>query len=240
MVDQQVVSDSNATYSIVSLEQDLEMTIPNMVETDLANNDLTCVEDQAAATDPGVCTYTHEGTEWDATATDNFEVVSIQYVLSGATTGTGTGAFHSIDGVIFNKGETTVTWTATDSSENTDVCSFTVTVEDNEPPTFSFCPEDIAENTQGGSCHRNINPPDPEYSDNCEIESVEWVMTGASEGSGTGNMGNTTFNAGVTEVTYTVSDTSENSASCSFTVTITDNIPPEIACPENPSGRICQ
>src|SRR5690606_39829861 len=82
---------------------------------------------------PGVCTYKHSGTAWDATATDNC-TVSVAYVLSGANTGSGT----SLDGVVFNLGVTTVTWTATDGSSNTDVCSYDVTVEDNEDPVIKI------------------------------------------------------------------------------------------------------
>ena len=39
----------------------------------------------------GNCTYTHSGTNWDATATDNcIPIITATYTLSGATTGTGT------------------------------------------------------------------------------------------------------------------------------------------------------
>ncbi len=57
---------------------------------------------------------------------DNFEMVPgpTTYVLSGATTGTGT----SLDGVIFNSGETTVTWTAADNCGTSLTCDFTVNV----------------------------------------------------------------------------------------------------------------
>jgi hypothetical protein len=44
--------------------------------------------------------------------------------------------------VVFNLGTTTVTWTVTDGSGNTDVCSFDVIVEDNQDPTFTV-PSDI-------------------------------------------------------------------------------------------------
>ncbi len=216
------IRDADNEDCVVIVSENLEIA----VIPDTEDPEISCVDNQEEDTDPGDCTYTHSGTGWDATATDNCEVASVTYELTGATTGTGT----SLDGVTFNAGETTITWTATDTSDNTADCSFTVTVEDNEPPTIT-CPEDIAENTQGGSCHRNINPPAPAYDDNCAIESITWEMTGASTGSGTGHMGNTTFYAGVTEVTYTVTDTSGNAESCSFTVTITDNVPPEITCP---------
>lgn len=58
-----------------------------------------------------------------ASATDLCSgIASLDYVLTGATTGSGSGT-----GLItFNAGTTTVTYTATDSSGNTSTCSFTV------------------------------------------------------------------------------------------------------------------
>jgi hypothetical protein len=76
------------------------------------------------------------GTAWDATATDNCSVASIQYVLSGVQQQE-LDYFQSLSGVVFNLGTTTVTWTVTDGSGNTDVCSFTVTVEDNQDPVIT-------------------------------------------------------------------------------------------------------
>src|SRR5688500_20117985 len=50
---------------------------------------------------------------------------------------------------------------------------------------------------------------------------------------GINNLGTQTFNVGVTTVTYTVRDAANNIATCSFTVTVTDNILPTITCPAN-------
>ena len=67
-------------------------------------------------------------------------------------------------------------------------------------------------------------------------------MTGAtvatSPATGINNVGTYTFNAGVTTVTYTVRDANNNSATCSFTVTITDSVVPVIACPANVSVNV--
>ncbi len=95
--------------------------------TDVSGNISTCnsvvtvVDNQAPVftscpTTPGslcadnLTTYTKVGTSWNALATDNCSVSSLTYTLSGSTTGTGT----SLNGVAFNVGTTTVTWTATD------------------------------------------------------------------------------------------------------------------------------
>ena len=96
---------------------------------------ITCLVSgtQSVSTDPGDCSYLHSGTGWNATATDNCGIASITYQLTGVTSGTGT----DLDGVTFNPGTTTVTWTATDNYSNTDQCSFDVEVTDNEDPTFT-------------------------------------------------------------------------------------------------------
>ena len=58
-------------------------------------------------------------------------MASLTYVLSGATSGSGS----SLSSVKFNLGATVVTWTATDGSNNVKTCSFTVTVDDDQNAT---------------------------------------------------------------------------------------------------------
>jgi hypothetical protein len=69
-------------------------------------------------------TYVHSGTAWDAIATDNCTIASLTYILSGATTGTGS----SLSGRAFNEGETFVTWRAIDNAGNIAECGFSVRV----------------------------------------------------------------------------------------------------------------
>ncbi len=90
------------------------------------NNGISCsdIGNQVIQIEADESNYTNTGTLWDVTATDNVGVKSLEYELTGATTGTGT----SLDGVTFEIGETTVTWTATDESDNQESCSFTVTI----------------------------------------------------------------------------------------------------------------
>ena len=70
-------------------------------------------------------TYTVSGTEFDATATDNCGTPSLTYTLTGATSGSGTG---TLNGKILQPGNTTITWSATDGSDNSTSCSSVVTV----------------------------------------------------------------------------------------------------------------
>jgi hypothetical protein len=62
------------------------------------------------------------------------------------------------------------------------------------------------------------------------------VTSAASPATGMNNLGVYTFNRGVTTVTYTVTDRPGLSTSCSFTVTVNDNVPPVITCP-GPQNR---
>src|SRR5207253_7395149 len=70
------------------------------------------------------------------------------------------------NGATFNKGVSTVTCTATDASGNTNPCTFTVTVQDNEAPTI-LCPSNILVGTAPGACSSNVTfsaaPKSDEY-----------------------------------------------------------------------------
>jgi uncharacterized repeat protein (TIGR01451 family) len=69
--------------------------------------------------------YLHAGTSWNASATDACSTLTLSASLSGATTGS---ALLTLNGVSFNSGVTTVTWSAVDACGNRSSCSFTVTV----------------------------------------------------------------------------------------------------------------
>jgi hypothetical protein len=59
--------------------------------------------------------------------------------------------YSHASGSAFPVGTTTVTATATDPANNTDVCTFDIVVTDNESPVIT-CPSDIAVNTEQGDC----------------------------------------------------------------------------------------
>ena len=177
-----------------------------------------CVSNQSVNTITGTKVYTHKGENWDADASDNDQVASLEYVLSGVTTGKGT----TLDGVTFNMGVTTVTWTAVDRSGNQSTCIFTVTVIDGEDPVFANCVESRSAATILGTKYyvHQGESWDAEASDNVRVVSLDYVMTGATTGSGT-TLDGVTFNVGTTTVTWTAVDQSENSSTCIFTVIIT-------------------
>jgi len=190
----------------------------------------TCPGNQIANTSPDVCTYTHSGTSWNVVADDNCTVSLIEYVLSGATSGT---INTTLDGAVFNKGETTVNVTVYDgaATPNTNTsCSFTVTVSDNQNPTVT-CPSDISVNNDADNCNALVTIPEITFGDNCTGATLAWSTTGATEISGSGQPGQQTFNVGVTTVTLTVTDAASRTAQCSFSVTVNDTQLPTISCP---------
>ena len=156
---------------------------------DTENPTISCPANIVRPTDPNVCTAV---VNFSATANDNCPGVT--YSCNPAT------------GSTFQKGTTTVTCTATDTSSHTASCQFTVTVNDTQPPAIS-CPANIVKEP---TCPAGAKATyAPVVSDNCP--GVAFVCSPAS---------GSTFPIGTTTVTCTATDTSGNSAACSFTVRV--------------------
>lgn len=125
-------------------------------------------------------------------------------------------------GSTFPEGTTVVTYEAEDAAGNTNTCSFTVTVVDNEPPVIT-CPADVTVNVDPNTCGSVVTYNLPTVTDNCNQSIVPALSAGFASGG--------TFPLGTTTVTYQANDGNGNTASCSFTVTVVDNEPPTITCP---------
>src|SRR5690554_1873960 len=195
---------------------------------DNTNPNISCPTNKTVNNDPGNCDYSHAGTAWDATASDNCAVASLEYTLTGATSGTGT----TLDGITFGSGVTTVVWSAQDASGNTNTCTYTVTVQDNENPVISTCGPGVNQNefTDSGSCTYSNSGTgwDAIASDNCGTTNLSYNLTGATLGSGV-TLDGVEFNVGTTTVTWTATDGASNSVNCAFDVTVTDNENPVIS-----------
>jgi len=110
----------------------------------------------------------------------------------------------------FPIGTTTVNATATDVCGNTATCSFTVTVAA-DPPDI-YCPSNITVPASTGQCSARVNYLVDAESD-IDIDDV--VVTPPS-----GSL----FPHGTTTVHATASDVCGNTATCSFTVTVTSTL----------------
>ncbi|XP_071826317.1 uncharacterized protein [Apostichopus japonicus] len=129
---------------------------------------------------------------------------------------------NATSGSDFPVGVTIVTCVCQDLSQNTEECSFNITVKDVTPP-MANCQEHITINAslQGGttaivdfvaSCSDNI---DTDIQADCN----------ATSGSD--------FPVGVTIVTCSCQDVSENTDECSFNVTVKDVTHPKASCPND-------
>lgn len=166
---------------------------------------ITCPANITRGTDPNSCAAV---VTFNPTASDNCPGVTTTCVPASGTS--------------FAKGTTTVTCTAKDAANNMTPCSFTVTVNDMQPPSIT-CPANVTVNAGAGQCSAVATYGAPTVSDNC---------TGVGVPTCTPPSGST-FPAGTTTVTCTVNDAVNNMASCTFTVRVNDTQPPTIVCPAN-------
>jgi Domain of unknown function (DUF5011)/HYR domain/Domain of unknown function DUF11 len=137
------------------------------------------------------------------------------------TTGTcGTITYSKDSGSFFSLGTTTVTATA----QGGETCSFTVTVTtDTTPPTIT-CPNDIVQAASSGTCQANVSPGTPTANDD---NPGVTVSSARSDGQPLG----APFPVGETVITWTATDAAGNTASCTQSVKITENVPPSVTAP---------
>ena len=111
-------------------------------------------------------------------------------------------------GSTFPVGTTTNVFTATDAAGNTALCSFTVTVTDNQKPVIT-CPTPLSINNTAGTCGA-VAMFSVTATDNCSATVSK--TSGLASGS--------TFPVGTTTNVFTATDAAGNTASCNFTVTV--------------------
>ena len=198
---------------------------------------INCPANVAQNTDPGNCSAVVNGIAPVAT-TDNCGVTLQTWTLAGATVGASPAVgINDASGQTFNVGTTTVTYVVEDAAGNSATCSFDVVITDTENPTIT-CPANVTQANDFGNCSAVVIGIAPAATnDNCGIVLQTWSMVGATVGNspavGINDISGTTFNVGVTTVTYVVEDAAGNTANCNFTVTINDTENPTITCPAN-------
>lgn len=174
------------------------------------------------STSAEVCSYTVIENEFDINATDNCGTPALTYLLGGATTGNGN---TSLAGIVFNRGVTTITWTATDVCNNSSACSFTVTVTDNENPVIT-CPSNVIVNTDAEQCYATINSVNigtAIATDNCYVSSLFGTRSD-------GQPLNAVYPIGITTITWIAVDKKGNYSACYQTITVNGSVP-VITCP---------
>lgn len=198
------VGSTSNSFRAVDGDGNLSSTCSfNVVVLDNESPTVTCPADITVNNTPGLCSAP---VTYTVLRTDNCAGHSLN-LLGGLASGSS-----------FPGGTTVVTYQAVDASGNTSPpCSFNVIVNDVEAPTIT-CPSDITVNANAAGCAAVVNFS---YltSDNCPGS----LTVSSSHPSGSSFIG-------VTTVTGTVTDIGGNSASCSFTITVVDDVPPTIDC----------
>ncbi len=203
-----------------------------------SNPDLTCIEIDGGFTPP-----TDNSWRKDATAsysdncsntadiTDPVAVcqdVTIQLDANGVATLDATQvdngssddvgiASIAIDVTSFdcsNVGTTTVTFTVTDAAGNADTCTATITVEDNEAPTIT-CPVDETVTVNQGTQYSL-----PDYISGGTVVSQDNCSATITQNPVAGTM----LSPGVQTVTFTATDASGLTATCSFDLTVDETL----------------
>lgn len=192
------------------------------------NPDITCAGEKDVSAEFGLCNVTVDDINVTINSPSAENIQSIEWVLTGATELSGSG---DASGQRFNVGTTQVTYTVTTNGGSMATCSFPITVLDTERPMIN-CPSDVNDMVTGNMTSVVVNDIAPSgISDNCSVESVSYMLEGATTMTGDDDASGNSFNIGVTTVTYTVTDNNGNERTCSFDVNIAGNTP-DITCPD--------
>lgn len=125
----------------------------------------------------------------------------------------------------FPVGQTIITWTITDGSGNTSLCSYAVYVFDEELPLID-CPDDVIYIAAFNECEVFLTVPLPVVSDNCGVYTVWNDFNNGPDASGI-------FPLGTTIITWHVLDIHGNENACIMSVTIETPGEPQITCPSD-------
>lgn len=161
-------------------------------------------------------------------------ITSLSYTLPGGMPVTVTlPPPASINLGFFPAGLFTIVWNVADDCPplpTTAVCNQLIKI-DTQLPTIS-CPVDVTvgNNPNGRRTGQRmmLTPVDvaqPTVNDNCGILSVINTFNGTDDASGN-------YPLGTTQVCWTVTDLAANTASCCMNVTVIDDLPPVITCPD--------
>ncbi|MBK8557842.1 MAG: HYR domain-containing protein [Lewinellaceae bacterium] len=167
-------------------------TVWSFTKTDVTLPNITCPANQVQVNTANLCSRVT--TYATPTATDNCGILSV-VLQSGLASGAS-----------FPVGVTTNIWRATDLSNNTRSCSFTITINDTQKPVIT-CPANIVKANDLGKCGAVTNYPLPTATDNCSISGIT-LVSGLASGS--------LFPVGTSTVTYKATDASNNTSTCNL------------------------
>jgi subtilisin-like proprotein convertase family protein len=191
--------DPNGTWTI-TISDDLADNGGSLASWTLEVTTSTCAVVACTITCPANITVSNDPNQCGAV---------VNYPPPTTTGDCGTVTCSPASGSFFPVGTTTVTCTATAGP----TCTFTVTVNDTQPPTIT-CPANVtavAALTCPATVSTVVEFPPPTASDNCPGVTVQCTPPSGS-----------VFPVGTTTVTCTATDASGNTATCSFTISVFD------------------
>jgi hypothetical protein len=186
----------------------------NVIVDDDEQPVITCPADITVSNDPGQC---GAHVSWaDPVVSDNCQndLIFVQ-----------TGGPQSGDFIFARVGPVTVTYEATDRGGNTDTCSFTIEVTDDEPPVI-VCPDDVTVQCIDDVPAADVN--DALAVDNCDDTPIV-TDQGDVDNGGAGCSDDPLI---ITR-TYRATDDNGNFVDCTQIITVIDDVAPAIAlCPD--------
>lgn len=147
------------------------------------------------------------------TATDNCGPITPQ-----RTSGLASGA-------AFPLGTSKVVYAATDAAGNKGECTFTVTLKarQKQESLTMTCPDNLVLPTDPGRCDRVVDYPEPDLR----------APSGTSLARITGLPSGVAFPGGITNLQFLATTPDGKTVECAFTITIRDQEPPLVTCPED-------
>jgi large repetitive protein len=208
------VTDLFANTAVCSFKVNISETVPPQI--------VACIPNIVKNNDP----------------TKNGAIVTYGTATVNESCGIQSEVFSKPNNSFFTIGKQTVTYTVTDKSGNTASCNFTVTVKDNENPTFDdpIFPTTITTNTKLDTCGAFVGWAPPTAKDNHTAPNLISITSNYAPGS--------FFPTGKTLVTYTAKDSTGNITVRNFEVNVIDNQAPKfVNCPAtltvNVAGAAC-
>ncbi|MEO7176334.1 MAG: HYR domain-containing protein [Saprospiraceae bacterium] len=201
---------------------------------------ISCPQNITVTTDNAVCNWTSPAASLKLNKASENCPLAVTWTVTNPD-GTANSGSSDVSGYVFGKGLSTVCYfiVETEDPEQNgflhDTCCFTVVVVDDERPLIN-CPQSVTIGTDDGVCEASYMWNHPTPTDNCEVESLVIVIRNPN-----GSIVDTTvvvpgasvtrvFDKGVTLLTYVASDSTGNTRTCTFTVTVLDDESPQIYC----------
>ena len=211
------------TFTVTDASGGMASASTTITVNDTENPNITCAADDSRSTDANACTYTVQGTEFDPVSTaDNCAVTSVTNDFNNLA---------SLAGEALPVGPNTVIFTVTDATGNTADCAVIITVSDQIAPTITctqVTPTTFNADADVAACTYTV--PDASL-DATAADDCPGTVTITNDYNNSATLQGAAFPLGVTTVTFTATDASQNSSTCSIVINIVDAEAPEITCP---------